>query len=230
MIEKLNWDSDFFGYPVGAVTIKSLSNFDEELFFRQANNFKLIYVFSSDEISNNRLTLVDEKVILTKEIENSDTNPGFKYCELYSDKDANYSQLLELALLSGKYSRFKLDPNFINNEFENLYTKWLNNGLSKESFSQTLIVKDLQTIKGFISLKKRDETSSEIGLVAVNPKFQGQGIASQLLSDIEILASIYGSRSIQVATQKSNIPAVNLYLKNGYKLSQSTKIYHLWNN
>ena len=66
MIEKLIWDSDFFGYPVGRINIESVQNTDFEHLQFLSKDFQLVYIFSNEALTDERFQLVDEKVTLTK--------------------------------------------------------------------------------------------------------------------------------------------------------------------
>ncbi len=229
MIEKLIWDSSFFGYPVGRIYFESPKNIDLKSLQLQSKDYKLVYVFSKEELIDERFQLVDEKVTLTKNIYNSSSQLIYKYCQPFHDSEINFEQLLELAYLSGQYSRYRLDPNFVNDEFKRLYNEWINKSLKKEIAIETIVVTDQGILKGFISLNKKDEKTSKIGLIAVNTNFQGQGVGSQLLQDVELLSSHLGLNTIQVDTQMLNSAGMKLYLNNGYTISNVVKIYHLWN-
>lgn len=70
------------------------------------------------------------------------------------------------------------------------------------------------TLAGIISCKIEDNTL-DIHRVAVHPKFFKKGIAKKLLNFIERYDK--NVRKIIVCTGKENTPAVNLYLRMGYK-------------
>lgn len=58
--------------------------------------------------------------------------------------------------------------------------------------------------------------------------YQGQGIGKQLLKLAEQYALNNQCKKIQVATQTSNLAAINLYVKNNYTVNQSA--YWLYRN
>ncbi|KYH29617.1 MULTISPECIES: GNAT family N-acetyltransferase [Clostridium] len=69
-------------------------------------------------------------------------------------------------------------------------------------------------LAGIISFKIIDNVL-DIHRVAIHPTFFRMGIADKLIKFIEALKS--NINKILVCTGKENYPAVNLYLKNGYK-------------
>jgi len=62
----------------------------------------------------------------------------------------------------------------------------------------------------------------DINRVAIHPLFFRMGIANKLISFIEALKN--NITKIIVSTGKENLPAINLYLKNGYIKKRNIKI------
>src|SRR5689334_17879565 len=125
-IKQLQWDTDLFGYKVGKITINREDELDVDSIRKDSN--KLLYIFSEEQIGKpilNALSavLVDKKTELAKYFDASETIPQLSP-NLYEINSVNPS-MIELALLSGIYSRFNIDSNFSNNEFQNLYTAWI---------------------------------------------------------------------------------------------------------
>lgn len=78
----------------------------------------------------------------------------------------------------------------------------------------------------FLTYKDSNDISS-IGIISVNPKFQGLGIGSKLMSHYQSL--LKPNIKLQtVVTQGCNIKARTLYEKNGYGILDRTYTYHLW--
>ena len=61
-IEKVEWDSDFFGYKVGKINVKDELNYNIDLI--NFDDYKLVYLFSKFKLQNFDSILLDEKVIL----------------------------------------------------------------------------------------------------------------------------------------------------------------------
>lgn len=227
MIRTAEWDSEFFEYPVGKLYLEKKENLRLEEFKSQSKNYSLIYVFSEVELDDfPGLRLIDKKVTYSKEIQEC---AEMKDISDFNMKSDSYDQLLNLAYLSGKYSRFKKDENFHKGEFEILYRNWLNNSIDKNSSYRTLVKKSEGEIAGFITLNKVNSITSEIGLIAVNEKFQGRQIGSILLKQCEFLCCKGNIQELKVATQWENIPARRLYEKNDFGINKIMYIYHYWN-
>ncbi len=226
MIEYLEWDSVFFGYKVGKLNFFNEKEFHLS-FNKYSNNFHLIYVFSDQKLQFNGINLVDNKLIFVKKIDQTLKKNLNTRIQLYNEinKESN-QELMALALLSGKYSRFKLDVNFKNNEFEKMYQFWIDKHINENK--KIIVKKNSKELAGFILYSKRKNTIY-IELIAVSEKYQGKGIASELINEIEVIGLSLSCEYIEVATQSINNPAVNLYKKNNFELINSIFIYHYWN-
>lgn len=78
-----------------------------------------------------------------------------------------------------------------------------------------------EVLAGIISFKII-ENVLDIHRVAVDPRFFRMGIAGKLVNFVEVLES--NIKKVLVCTGKENLPAVNLYLKNGYKKTKNIEI------
>ena len=76
-------------------------------------------------------------------------------------------------------------------------------------------------LAGIISYKVMEQVL-DIHRVAIHPLFFRMGIAGKLLNFIEGLEN--NINKIVVSTGKENLPAVNLYLKNGYEKKNDIEI------
>jgi ribosomal protein S18 acetylase RimI-like enzyme len=132
-----------------------------------------------------------------------------------------------LALQSGLYSRFKVDPNFKNNEFGKLYEQWIVNSVKKITASECLVYFDGEVEKGFITLAIKEDTGS-IGLIAVDEMERGKSIGRKLLNASFDYFSKRNIDRVEVVTQKANESACVFYEKLGFEVKNIINIYHLW--
>jgi dTDP-4-amino-4,6-dideoxy-D-galactose acyltransferase len=223
----LKWDTDFFGYNVGKVLLED-NCLNEEIL--RNNDYRLLYIYSNVALEKEvllkyNLFLADEKTDLITHVS-----------DLTFDKSVNESikellsvdkNLLDLTFQSGHYSRFKIDPNFKNNEFEKLYTTWieqsLNHTLAEKVFGFLVDNKSV----GFITIAFKNN-AYDIGLIAVDSVYRSMKIGKQLLEYVFNYALSKKVNTITVTTQMQNQGALNFYLKNGFSVNRSTFIYHLW--
>lgn len=224
MIKPLPFDSELFGYPVGAVDWQDFHS--EEEFFREVNDFKLVYLVSDFAVSylSAQIIPVDVKILFQKKLEN---RPEVEGVQTFSQENPTTFDPKEMEVLrflaweSGAYSRFKTDPRLRNQEFELLYDLWIKQAIAKNE----LIIG--QKFEGMITYSYQEETG-KIGLVAVHPDHRQKGWGKKLVLAAENLLYTKGVKNLQIPTQESNIPAMKLYEKLGYQIIKKTYIYHYW--
>lgn len=226
-IIQLKWDTDFFGYKVGKLLLND-NNLDENLLIN--NDFKLIYLFSNEPLSEalvkkHNLFLSDEKIDLITNVSNL-TDNKFENENLV-ELNILDDNLLDLTFQSGHFSRFKIDSNFKNNEFETLYTAWIEQSISHENADKVIGFSINNKVVGFITFVLKNNMF-DIGLIAVNEQHRSLKIGKQLLAYVFNYSLSKKVDFVTVTTQNKNQGALNFYLKNGFLINKTTYIYHLW--
>lgn len=229
MIQKLNWDSDFFNLNVAKWQLQNDEQPSIEKVNQYLQEFDLIYLASNQPITSIDKTPLDIKTTYTI---NAALLPESSLEILSKPFDRSIhskEELLETVLESGKYSRFNLDKRIPNNKFEELYTIWMNNGIEEKQGSKVYVITNSSyKIDGFIQLKIVATEKVSIELIAVATNARGKGVASQLLKDATKITLHNNIPILEVVTQDQNIAATKLYLKNSFRLKKREYIYHLW--
>jgi dTDP-4-amino-4,6-dideoxy-D-galactose acyltransferase len=223
-IKYLDWDSSFFNKKIGLLELFNDCNFSE-----MQDDYDLIYVVSDKDIAvespDFKEGYSENKIIFSKRIvqknESTDVN-------IFSElEDSPRKELYELAFESGKFSRFKLDPNFHQTDFEKLYKKWVDNSFNKEFADAILVYKEQNTIIGFITYKVWVKYAA-IGLIAVCVRHQGKGIGKKLIQSVEMELANKGVDELRIPTQLQNELACLFYAKMGYKIIENKILKHYW--
>lgn len=233
VIEPLEWDSHFFGYPVARIVLDQKGNDKLDNIFKQieSEKFRVTYFFvpPSEKELNNRISkrgsiLVDQKVAFSKttEIHHNFFNNIIEYKGVEINR-----KLLELVLQAGTFSRFRLDGNFTNKEYERLYTEWLIKSIKKIIAFKILVAKKGFDTIGITTLSEKVHQAN-IDLVAVDRSFRGQGIGYDLIRSADTTAFKMGLNKIRVVTQLKNKEACKLYEKCNFHFERITNIYHYW--
>jgi len=231
----LDWDSQFFGYRIAA--IKAVGLRPEELgnILKNANNHhvELVYCFAnpSDDISNTSINnakglLVDEKITFFRSISDTENFTESIFIQPYNHIYPS-EKLKSLALQSGIYSRFKVDPNFKNKEFENLYLEWIKKSVQKKIAEEVLVYIEDNDEKGLITLGLEEEIGS-IGLLAVDEKERGKSIGRKLVQSALLYFQEKKANIVEVVTQVENKGACGFYKNIGFDVKNIVNIYHLW--
>lgn len=230
MVDRLQWDSNFFGLRIGRTDVAASEKWN--MLHQEAGSLRidydLIYIFSEQELpvdSSNSMRLVDIKTIYAKAIDTSAIMPSTikRYQETVPNAD-----LYRLALVSGVYSRFRLDDYFPAESYERMYRCWIERSVDGSMADVVLVHRTDNLIDGMITLKI-DIDVAHIGLVAVEESAQGKGIGTMLIKAVEAyLNTNTVVQHLKVATQWINKPACCLYEKNGFVVEEKTNIYHWW--
>lgn len=224
----LHWDSDFFGLRIAKAVVASkediaaLSRQESDL----QSHFDLIYLFSEPglDIPFDGARLVDSKAVFSANgLSQSAACPAVVRWESQETSES----LVSLALVSGKYSRFKTDPQFPAGSYERLYTRWIEQSVNGSIATDVFCYMVEDCPRGLLTLDRHDE-KNVIGLVAVDENCQHQGIGTALVKHaISYVHKQQGNR-LRVATQLDNGPACRLYSRCGFSLESVTKIWHWW--
>ena len=226
MVQHLEWDSEFFNLKIGKC-------FDiSEMIVNQMylDNFDLLYVFVDEPsaeqlmlLQENNANLVDSKVVFHKFL---DSKRDHVMLSEFKSTDS-LSQIVELAIQSGHKSRFKLDENFEEEKFEEMYKIWINKSVNDKSATKVFVYRDHKKLGGFVTVDISNSVGT-IGLIAVDESLRGRGIGAKLVKQVESFLLQSNISELEVTTQLDNNGACEFYKQLGFKIKETTNIYHLW--
>ncbi|MBN3582551.1 GNAT family N-acetyltransferase [Algoriphagus aestuarii] len=216
MISPLPFDSSLFNYPVGKTNL--CSDWNEKEFLEEAEDYQLIYIFSQNPVQfeGQDIVHVDTKLTFQKELKQET-----EVTEVQKWEGELVPELVDLAFLSGSFSRFKLDNRLKNGEFENLYSIWIQKAWKGKQ------ILTAHEIAGMVTVDSEKEIG-KIGLIAVSEKHQGKGWGKKLIRAAESKACSQEAKFMQIPTQEKNIPACNLYTSLSYSIIEKVYVYHWW--
>ena len=224
----LDWDSEFFQLRIAKAIVTSED--DVSGLFEQVGKLReqydLIYIFSAPslDVPLEQAVLVDKKAIFTL------SDPGCFVTDPHIacwGTSQGTEPLVPLALVSGKYSRFKLDPKLPVGSYERLYTRWIEQSVSRSIATEVFCYMVEGQPRGLLTLDRKDDRNV-IGLVAVDEDYQHRGIGRALVMHTVSYVHKYQGKSLSVTTQLDNVPACRLYSGSGFSLESVTKIWHWW--
>lgn len=228
-VRKLDWDSTFFGLSIGRADV--LSDENAETLANQSDalkaQFDLVYVFASHGLGfhSYNANLADEKVVyvLPEGVQGEYNNNII----VWDGNQGVTEDLLHLALVSGKYSRFKLDKAFPQGSYERLYTRWIEQSVNHAMATEVFCYMIDGVPKGLVTLDIKTDVGG-IGLVAIHEDCHKRGIGTTMMRHVVHYARQQRCAKLSVATQLSNVPACKLYEKNGFVKESVTDIWHWW--
>lgn len=229
----LTWDTDFFGIKTGRIIPTALENerLSSILSEMRKEGFHLVYWSADQECAYDidllGGILVDRKTTFEIDLNRIDMKALPSPRTKPYTSDMPISQLEKLALQSGEFSRFTVDPRFSYENFSFLYKIWLQKSLTGELADEIFVILHDDYIAGMVTLSKENQVGS-IGLIAVDGNFRGKKFGQQLIYDAQRWFIENGCHTAQVVTQGGNIPACHLYKKCGYRNIKTAFYYHFW--
>lgn len=232
--EIAEWDSEFFGFKVAKINhFDSIEEFDFIRKELKSNQVELAYVFSEPNsnidtiLKTSNVFLADEKVTFSRKIDEIINNVDDSFIEDYQDAIVT-DKMLDIAIQTSEYSRFRVDVNFKNEEFKKLYYQWIKNAVENQGKGKLFIYQEGIVLKGLIYLKEINDNIGAISLIGVDQGYRGEQIGTKLIDQAVAYFNKLGKKEVQVVTQNANVLACNFYTKNGFHIIDTVNVYHLW--
>jgi dTDP-4-amino-4,6-dideoxy-D-galactose acyltransferase len=228
----LEWDSDFFDMKIGKIEMEDLDvlKFQSDVACAKREGYELIYLFGEPKFAPSLVSLrgahcvsVGTNNLYSKPVLSGQQNKAITLLPRSTD----IKDVYELAYESGKYSRFRLDPHIGLASFHRLYRAWVDNSVSGVIADDVLVFIESNVIQGLCTVRFAGEGAT-VGLLAVAPRQQGNGVGRALVEFAERRALQRGCQRLYVTTQVANEGACVFYEKLGMTMFRSTKIHHLW--
>ena len=233
--KKCDWDSNFFGYGVAEVVPSEPAiNLACTLSQLRVQNIRLVYYRVPTE-SQSLLTEAEAAQgfyaggQITYERSITDVGALVKSSRTITEYPhlVPSDELKRLALRSGEYSRYKNDSHFTSEQFEQLYTTWIQKCVDKRMADRVFTALDGTKIIGFVAVQKKGSESS-IGLISVDEAYQGQGVGADLVNVALRSGQEAGCERHTVITYIENKAACRMFEKCGYKPSSKLSCFHFW--
>ena len=103
---------------------------------------------------------------------------------------------------------------------------WASNFFAKTRGDFMIVAEHRGSVVGFLLLIMRNRCDIVIDLIAVDALSRGNGLAKNMIEFAENKI-LHGGGTIEVGTQLSNIPSLNLYTKNGFNIFKAWHSLHL---
>lgn len=231
----LAWDSEFWGYPVARLDCEILRKETEQtaLEWCHRQNIRCLY-FSADGTDAETLQrahaagfqFVDVRVDLqcdaTEQYALAPSN-----LEIRPVGKEELESLKTIARRAHYDTRFFKDLNFDRLRCERLYEKWIDRDFH-EGRVLGFFPDDRVEAGGYVTFSKETEEIVRIGLIAVQEGLRGRGGGRRLLDAAMAEASEMGAKKIRVATQGTNVAALKLYEKAGFRVCDVKICFHKW--
>ncbi|WP_321157875.1 dTDP-4-amino-4,6-dideoxy-D-galactose acyltransferase [Providencia stuartii] len=222
-IDYLSWESEFFGLSTAKLDFTAPQA--EMILESQLDDYAITQAKIRaneterlDELRRLGFSLVEGEVdfALTVGIENAYLNSDLrKKVRIEPAVTEDIPVLRQVAEQVFSQSRFRT-PWYREGDSGRFYALWIEKAVLGTFDHTCLLVKNVAgDILGFVSLRHLDDDTARIGLLAVMPNAHGQGVGRKLMSAAVVWCEQHKKRQLNVATQISNIAALNLYSRSG---------------
>lgn len=227
--QALDWDSDYFGFPIGRVSPASPADLEPAVAAADADRVRCLYLLcpaDDDETLHAAIGLgfrpYDVRIELGRALEAAPAAaPDVRAARL--DDVPELERIVRERLVG---TRFWVDPGFPHDRVAELYVQWLRRGLETPTERRTLVA---GAAEGVVIC--RLDVAAGLGtieLVAVAGAAEGRGVGSRLLAAADAVFADAGLTRVEVVTQARNVGAQRLYQRHGYRTERVGWWLHRW--
>ena len=241
-IDHTQWDSQFFGFPVGSIELPDGYDKGElETTLQEARTkYRLLHINvpyegpGSLSLLNTEHPCYARKLFLKKDVPKNVDQPDSRV-KTYTSTFC-VPALERLAIQSGTMSHFRQDPELAPH-FEQLYLTWINFAISKELADSIWTWHENGKHLGLVTIRSAKQVNPEsgkmekegrIGMLAVEPEQYRRGIGTNLVRACDFWCSSLDIPINAVMTQKENATAIKLFQALGFRQDRETSVYHHW--
>lgn len=234
ILEKLNWDSDFFGLKVGRLIVSDSEVFDSISFDKQVvfEDFDLVYVVSLnkfldfDLISRPLYSLMDIQITMSKKA-NPTECVDYPFELRTSLSKMELDECYAIVEQTASVSRFFKEPLIGPEKTKQLYRRWLDNALNTNFADGIIISKKDSNIVG-VHIVKTDSEIGHCSVIGVSENEKGSGIGRDLwFQALSYWNSKGNIKEYSVPFSIQNSASFNFHLKIGFnKIEEVKYIYH----
>ena len=215
-IRPVPWDSEVFG-----VNCFEITNADEHSLAR-ATRMPGHYTVKINPQADKRMLHRHGFYYVDTLIEPVCNDPArlahYRHPDCSISTDALFDKLEPMCRASFLHGRFHRDFNMSSKAADQRYIRWLKQ-LQKEGEVFTLLYR--QQVAGFIACQQ-----GKLLLHAIKNEFRDKGLAKYFWSTVCEQLFRQGNAPISSSISSSNLPALNLYSRLGFRFSNAVDVYH----
>jgi len=232
----LEWDSEFFGFPIGQGSAVDEDDVVAADRWADAEGIRCLYLpvpadcLAAVRVAEERgFRLVGARAtsVLDLSIEADAADAPRDGVLIRTVHITDVARLEEIAAGAHTSTRFYVDPLFSRAACDRLYRTWIRR--SCEGWADHVLVADSGTdAVGYLTLHAGAEKEGRIGLVGVAAEMRGHGIGLALMRAALAWCRANGMRRLTVATQAHNLRALQLYARCGFQPAGLDFWFHKW--
>ncbi|MFN9368455.1 MAG: GNAT family N-acetyltransferase [Planctomycetia bacterium] len=230
----LPWDSAFWGYPLARLNAPTLTEerVQQALAWCRRHSIRCL-TFAACGTCPQTLAVaaaagfrfVDVRVELERPVQPCPAGDAAVRPARPGDRDA----LCRLARTAHRDTRFFKDGSFARSRAEDLYATWICRDLDAHVVLVWAAPGEPHGIGGYVSCAAgADAATGRISLLAVDPWLRGRGIGRSLVTAAVAHVARLGADTVAVATQATNVAALRLYERAGFRAAGALVWFHKW--
>lgn len=236
LVSIMQWDSDFFGFPVAFVGSMHLS---ENIYhhidkFLRKEKVKLVEYLCNchDDRSvkiaeKNQFHFTDMRLTFDMSLKNKFQVSEGDFSFEQADK-STVPALKKLTTNLYKDSRYFFDGNFDIDKINEFYSGWIEKAVKGTFDHECFCAFKGNNPVAFCSIRYNKRNTASIGLFGVSAEHSGKGLGKQLLYYVFNHLIDNGIEKMYVVTQGRNYSAQRLYQSVGFKTTSTELWYHKW--
>ena len=235
--ERLEWDSGFFGCEIARYR-KPRCRRDDAAALRaacEAMRIDCAYVLvdaadteSAAVLQEMRAYFADVRVTFGGRVDAAAKESGLAASVVRPANDADIPELMQIASVSHRDTRFYADGHFDQARCNRLYEVWIEKSCRGAADAVFVAATESGAPAGYVTCHRDDAARGHIGLFAVGEGSQGRGYGRALLGAAARWFGTHGIGDMTVATQLRNVRALQFYGGAGLQIRSVGFWFHLW--
>lgn len=232
---RLEWDTDFFGVPIGQGEAVSAADVEAIDLWAARENIRCLYLLVPGELpeaaqaaEGRGFEFVGNRMTLRRDLGVDLPAPCVTgSVAVRPVRPADVPALEGIAATAHGDTRFYVDRHFPRALCDRLYQTWIRR--SCDGWADHVLTAGIDgQPQGYITLHVRAPGEGAIGLAGVATEARRRGIGRMLVDSALWWFRDHGAVRVSVATQAQNLPAVALYQHMGFVLSDVDTWFHKW--
>jgi dTDP-4-amino-4,6-dideoxy-D-galactose acyltransferase len=236
--ELLPWDTEFFGFPIARLKLRTLSpqTWENAERWCESRGIRCLYCPLVPDFASTRIAeahganLIDIKMTYTCSL------AGRRMSAMATTgriREATAADLPALEAIAGSshHGRFLNDGRFPPAKCRELYRVWIRKSVTQSEDHVLVIEADDGLPRGYCGCKRVREDGSNIGvidIIAVDERARGQGFGTALVDAALSWFAAHGMSTARLITQAQNLVSQRVYQRCGFIVSECQLVYHRW--
>jgi len=239
IVKLLEWDTDFFGFPVAQIQSDTIDaeHLAEVFSFCREHQVRLLqfkcHAHHHPSVllaEKGNFHFADVRITLLKNLTDSKRRTGSlpEGLSFRKGKISDITALKEIVTDLYTHSRYYFDTNFPRNDVHGFYRNWIEKSVHGQ-FDDVVWVLCLNDYPiGCCSVSYKTSQIATIGLFGIDPNSGGNGFGSILMEEVLFSMFLRDIKTVSVITQGRNYGAQRLYQRARFYPEKMEIYYHKW--